>query len=190
MKIKIVLIISGFVLILGLIWVTNSLRGRILGVQKSLLSPISGIESLPSLTPTPTPTETPAPRSPEPSRTDEDPERSRRTTPKPTPTVKPQPEFTSEQIYGFTEKYGIFYAVDPNVIRHVALCESGFKPNAKNYIYAGLFQFDKPTWIYYRQKMGLDADTDLRYHAEEAVRTATYIFHLGKTSLWPNCYPH
>ena len=51
----------------------------------------------------------------------------------PTPTVKPQPEFSSEQIYGFTETYGHQYGVDPNVIRHIALCESTFKSGAKNY---------------------------------------------------------
>ena len=155
------------------------IKSQVLGDSTTLLSPIAGIESLPSLTPspTPTPTETLTPTP------------TRKPTPKPTPTPKLQPVFTSEQIYGFTDHYGILYAVDPNVIRHVALCESDFNPKAKNYIYAGLFQFDTNTWIFYRQKMGLDADADLRYHAEEAVRTATYIFHLGKTGLWPNCYP-
>lgn len=158
----------------------SRIRSKVLGDSTTLLSPIAGIESLPSLTPspTPTPTETPTPTP------------TKKPTPKPTPTPKPQPKFTSEQIYHFTDQYGILYAVDPNVIRHVALCESGFNPSARNWIYAGLFQFDTNTWIFYRQKMGLDADPDLRYHAEEAVRTATYIFHLGKTSLWPNCYPH
>lgn len=145
-----------------------------------LLSPLEGIESLPSPTPTeiietPTPTPSPTP--------------TKKITPKPTPSPKPQPQFTQSQIYGFTEQYGILYAVDPNVIRSVVLCESALNPNAKKSIYAGLFQFDTRTWITYRQKMGLDADPDLRFNAEESIKTGTYILSLGKKNLWPNCYP-
>jgi len=110
-------------------------------------------------------------------------------TPKPTPTSKPQPDFTSEQIYGFTEKYGILYAVDPNVLRHVALCESGFNPRAKNFIYSGLFQYDSNTWRKYRGEIGQDPDPDLRYHAEEAVETTAFALSHGASRLWPNCYP-
>lgn len=163
----------------------HKLQSKVLGESTTLLSPLEGIDKLPVLTPVPTATpsaevtSTPSPTkvpTPKPTR-------------KPTPTPKPQPKFTSEEIYGFTEKYGILYAVNPNVIRHLVLCESGFNPSARNSIYAGLFQFDTQTWTYYRQKMGLDADADLRYHAEEAVRTGTYILSLGKTGLWPNCYP-
>jgi len=79
--------------------------------------------------------------------------------------------------------------VDPNVIRHVALCESGFKPGARNYIYAGLFQYDVATWKTFRKKMGENSDTDLRYNAKEAVKTAAFTLSLGYSRLWPNCYP-
>lgn len=153
---------------------------KVLGDSTTYISPLMGTDKLtplptPTVTLTTTPTPTPTP--------------TKKITPKPTPTPKPQPQFTSAEIYAFTEKYGILYAVDPNVIRHVALCESGFNPSAKNYVYAGLFQFDTNTWITYRQKLGLDADPDLRYHAEEAVKTAAYVFSLKKTGLWPYCYP-
>src|SRR3989344_1977791 len=137
------------------------------------------IEVTPTVVPSPTvtPTNTPIPTStPRPTRV-------------PTPTPKPQPKFTSEEIYNFTNQYGGQYGVDPNVIRHVALCESGFKPGARNYIYAGLFQFDARTWRVYRQKMGKDADPDLRYNAQEAVQTAAYALSLGHGKIWPNCYP-
>jgi hypothetical protein len=127
--------------------------------------------AVPTSTPLPTPTLKPKP------------------TIKPTPTSKPQPKFTSEQIYGFTERFGGQYGVDPNVLRHVALCESTFKPEARNYIYAGLYQFDTRTWKVYRQKMGEDPDPDLRYNAEEAVQTAAYAISLGQLRLWPNCQP-
>jgi len=135
-------------------------------------------EVAPTLTPTitPSPTLTPTP------------------TPKPRPSPKAtegaaQPKFTSEQIYGFTERFGGQYAVDPNVLRHIALCESTFKPEARNYIYAGLFQFDTRTWKIYRNKIGEDPDPDLRYNAEEAVQTAAYAISLGQLRLWPNCQP-
>lgn len=162
----------------------NQIKSRVLGDNSTLISPLDGIESIPSDTLTPSPTPLVASPTPSPSPTP-----TSSPTQAPTPMVKPQPVFTSEQIYGFTNYYGILYAVDPNIIRHVAICESGFNPSAKYLKYAGLFQFDTLTWQTYRVKMGLDADPDLRYHAEEAVRTATYIFSLGKTSLWPNCYP-
>lgn len=79
--------------------------------------------------------------------------------------------------------------MDPNVLRHVALCESTFKPEARHYIYAGLYQFDTRTWKVYRQKMGEDTDPDLRYNAEEAVQTAAFALSLGQLRLWPNCTP-
>lgn len=150
------------------------LAGQVLG-KSTLLSPIEGTENLPVYTPTPTPTPRPTP--------------TRKPTPPPTPTPKPQPQFTPAEISGFTDKYGILYGVDANVVRHVVLCESGLHPNAKNGPYAGLFQFDIRTWQIYRTKMGLPTDPDLRYHAEEAVKTGTYVLSLQKYGLWPNCYP-
>jgi soluble lytic murein transglycosylase-like protein len=114
-------------------------------------------------------------------------------TPKPTlipsPTSVPQPKVNSQQIYEFTNRFGGQYGVDPNVLRHVALCESGFRPDAKNNIYAGLYQFDSRTWKTYREKMGEDTDPDLRFNGEEAVQTAAYAISLGKLHLWPNCKP-
>lgn len=128
----------------------------------------------PSATPSPTPVPTPPPKP----------------TPRPSPKAKEgAAEFTPEQIYNFTESYGREYGVDPNVIRHIALCESTFKPQAKNYIYAGLFQFDRRTWTLYRAKMGKSPDPDLRYNAQEAVQTAAYVLSLGHGRIWPNCMP-
>ncbi len=107
-----------------------------------------------------------------------------------TPTPRSQPSYTSEDINNFINAYSDHYSVDPNVLRHMAICESGFNPQAKNWIYAGLFQFDKNTWISYRRKLGLNADPDLRYNAQEAVRTTAFALSLGARGLWPNCYPH
>lgn len=108
----------------------------------------------------------------------------------PTPTPKFQiPDFSSEQINNLINSYSGKFGVDPNVIRHVALCESGFNPKAKNWIYGGLFQFSPTTWISWREKMNQDTNTDLRYHAEEAIETATYAISLKKGAMWPNCMP-
>ena len=138
--------------------------------------------------PTPNPTEPEASPTPTPEITP-----TSKPTPKPTFTPPPaggqQPTFTSEQIYGFTERFGAQYSVDPNVLRHIALCESGFKSNATNGAYFGLYQFGSITWTNYRKLLGEDPDPNLRLNAEEAVQTAAYALSLGKSHIWPNCAP-
>jgi hypothetical protein len=37
--------------------------------------------------------------------------------------------------------------------------------------------------------MELDPNPDLRYNAEESIKTAAYLISIGKTYLWPNCIP-
>lgn len=144
-----------------------------------ITAPTPSLTLTPTSAPTPTPTPTPTPKpTPKP-----------KPKPTPTPTPKPQPTFTSEQIYYMIDKYSAEKSVNPNVIRHIALCESGFNPKAKNYIYGGLFQFAPATWKSYRKIMGLDPDPDLMYNAEEAIKTVVYIVSLGRTYLWPNCAP-
>ncbi len=125
----------------------------------------------PSPSPSPSPVTTPKP------------------TKKPTPTPIPQPVFSSQQIYEFTNRFAGQYGVDPNVIRHIAICESGFRANAKYIKYVGLFQFDVTTWKNLRIKMGEDPNPDLRANAEEAVQTAAYAVSIGKGGIWPNCMP-
>jgi soluble lytic murein transglycosylase-like protein len=131
--------------------------------------------AIPTPTPWPTPTSTPTP--------------TPRPTPKPTPTPIPQPKYTSQQIYEMTNKYAAVYNVDANVIRHIAICESGFKPEAHHYIYGGLFQFSPGTWKAFRSKMGEKTNPDLRYNAEEAVKTVAYVLSLRGYQNWPECYP-
>jgi soluble lytic murein transglycosylase-like protein len=97
--------------------------------------------------------------------------------------------FSSEQINVFIERFAGQYGVDANVLRHVAVCESGFNPHASNLSYAGLYQFTSNTWGNYRKQMGEDENPDLRFNAEEAVQTAAYIMSIGKTHIWPSCVP-
>jgi len=125
-------------------------------------------------TPKPTPRSTPTPKPP---------------TPIPTPTAIPQPIFSSQQINGFIDRFAGQYAVNPNVLRHIAVCESGFDPLVENSGYAGLFQFGPTTWANIRKEIGEDISPDLRFNAEEAVQTAAYALSQGKKGIWPNCIP-
>ena len=110
-------------------------------------------------------------------------------TPTPTPSPIPQPDFTSQQIYEFIERFASQYGVSPDILRHLAICESGFNPMAKNLSYYGLFQFGPTTWKNFRLEMGEDIDINLRLNAEEAVQTAAFVLHVNKAYIWPNCTP-
>lgn len=146
-------------------------------IKVNLSTPTPIVTIIPTISPSPLPSPPPTIKpTPKP-------------TVKPTPSPVPQPTFTSEQIYEFTNRYAGQYGVDPNVIRAIAICESGFKPNAKYIKYVGLFQFDVATWKSLRAKMGEDVNPDLRANAEEAVKTAAYAISIGKRYLWPNCNP-
>lgn len=74
-------------------------------------------------------------------------------------------------------------------LRHIAICESGFRSSAKNGPYGGLYQFDETTWKSSRRVMGEEIDPQLRFNAEEAVQTAAYLISKDKFYLWPNCKP-
>jgi len=119
--------------------------------------------------------------------------------PSPSPTLAPTPlpsptpvviaQATGQQINEYMDKYAGQYGIDVNVLRHVALCESGLNPGANNLIYGGLFQFSPSTWRNYRNQMGRDNNADLRFNAEEAVQTAAFVLSQGKGYIWPNCLP-
>lgn len=127
----------------------------------------------PSLVPTPTITPTQKPK-PIPTKT---------------PTPIPQPTVSSQQIYELINRFAGQYGVSPDVMRYIALCESGFNPQALHAGYAGLYQFGTTTWENLRKEIGEDIDPALRFYAEEAIQTAAYGLSKGKTTLWPNCYP-
>lgn len=104
--------------------------------------------------------------------------------PKPTPTKEP-----FETVSHLIDQYSALYGLDVNVIRYLALCESGLRSNATNGKYVGIFQYDERTWKTLRQEMNLETNPDLRYSAEEAIKTTAYAISKGKTKLWPNCVP-
>jgi len=97
--------------------------------------------------------------------------------------------YSSQEINGFIDTFSAQYGQDPNVLRHIAVCESGFNPQATNGPYMGLYQFSSGTWVSYRSGMGEDTNADLRLDAQAAVRTASYVLSVGMSSIWPNCVP-
>jgi len=136
-------------------------------------------------TPTPTPTETPL-ETPTPTAIST---AKATPSPTPTPTIIVQPQYSSQEINGFIERFSSQYGVDPNVVRYIAICESGFNPLAEVAGYAGLFQFGPVTWANIRKQIGEDTNPDLRFNAEEAAQTAAYALSQGKGAIWPNCTP-
>lgn len=141
---------------------------------------------LPSLEPSPSPTPPPSP-SPSPQ------EIIKPTilpTPTPTPSPSPPPTtFTSQQINEFIDQFAAQYAIDPNKLRHIAICESGFNPEATNGPNVGLYQFTAGTWEKYRKLIHRDVNPQLRLHAGEAVQTAAYVLSVGQGYIWPECNP-
>lgn len=151
-------------------------------ITSATLNPIHTFTPTPISTPTQTLTPTPTPLP--------------TLTPTPSPGQKPsgsetvpQPKFSQEEIHGFIENFAAQYGVDPNVLRHIAVCESGLRANAVNGPYVGLFQFGSSSWINNRRLMGEDLNLDLRFNAEESVKTAAFIASRGIKNIWPNCYP-
>ena len=176
---SVVIFLSGF--FISWLYDRNS-NGNVLGIIVRV-TPTSGINLTITLTVTPTliPTSSPTPTiklSPtsEPTLT-------------PTPTFIPLPQFSSQEIHAFIERFAGQYGVDPNVLRHIAVCESGFNAGSVNGDYAGLFQFSTITWKNNRIPMGEDNDPHLRFNAEEATQTAAYMLSIGKRYIWPNCMP-
>lgn len=143
-------------------------QDKILAVATTTaIIPVSTVTPLPTPTPTLTPT----------------------SKPKPTQTPVPQPKFTSQQINEFIDRFAAQYSVSPDVLRYIALCESGFNPAAQQAGYGGLFQFGSVTWKNLRVKIGEDTGPNLRFNAEEAVQTGAYAISIGDSAIWPHCYP-
>lgn len=166
------LVILGELVTLFVIKRKNS-NQNVLAEATAIATPTETSTPTPTDSPTPVPTQTPSP------------------TPTPTkaPTPVPKPLFSDEQVQGFIERFSSLYSVDPNLIRYIALCESGFNQNAYKLSYAGLFQFGPITWKNIRTKMGEDPNIELRFNAEEAVQTAAYALHINDAGIWPNCIP-
>jgi len=104
----------------------------------------------------------------------------------PLPTKTP-PRKAPENLEALFTKYSKQYGIDGNKFKQIAHCESTFHPDATNGDYGGLYQFSTSTWQSTRKSMGLDPNPDLRFDAEEAIKTAAYKMSLVGFSPWPTC---
>lgn len=147
--------------------------------DKIILSPLpekTYAESYePTTTPTytPTPTLTPTPIPPTPTYT-------------PTPLQKSSGQAPSD-LEDLFSKYSSEYSVDKDLLKRIAQCESGMRPDASNLGYAGLYQFAEQSWISARSRMGLINDVSLRLNPDEAIKTAAFMISEHKLHIWPNC---
>lgn len=103
-----------------------------------------------------------------------------------TPVIKAETILTSEHDPLF-DKYAAEYNLDKNIMKHIAKCESGFRPEAVNGPYGGMFQFISSTWVSNRRAMGADQNPDLRFNAEEAIKTAAFKMSRDGFGAWPAC---
>lgn len=151
--------------------------------EQKILQPIPSGNPTPLPTFTPTPTNTPTP-TPTPTNT-----------PTPTPTFTPTPTINKPpppapaEIDGYFKKYASEFSVDEGKMRKIAACESGYNSTSHNttYDYGGMYQFSRDTWVNTRAHMGADTNPDLRFNAEEAIRTAAFKISRGGENAWKNC---
>src|SRR3989338_6982295 len=109
-------------------------------------------------------------------------------TPRPSATVTPTPNrISAGDLEAFFSKYAEKESVDRDLLKKIAVCESGFNPAARNGIYGGLFPFSENSWQSLRRIMNLDTNPALRFNAEEAIKTAAYKLALNGRAAWPNC---
>lgn len=132
--------------------------------------------------PTPSPTNTPIPTT-TPTIT---PSPTKKPLPTKTPTPSPVPVTASELDEWFT-RYSNHYSIERIKLWKIAVCESNLKPHATNGDYGGLYQFSTNTWKATRRAMNLDSDPILRFHPEEAIKTAAFKISTMGLSPWPNC---
>lgn len=98
-----------------------------------------------------------------------------------------QPTPTPEQFDTMFAAYAAYYRVDEGLLRSLAYCESRYIPTATNGRHAGLYQFNPGTWQATRKRMGLDPDVNLRFDAEESIKTAAFKLANSGSGAWVVC---
>lgn len=98
-----------------------------------------------------------------------------------------QPPVAPVELELLFDKYCGEYGLDKAIMKKIADCESHFNPQAVNGPYGGMYQFLASTWVANRQAMGLDPNPDLRFDAEESIKTAAYKISRDGTGAWPVC---
>lgn len=95
---------------------------------------------------------------------------------------------TPEDVSNLIDRYADEFHANPSIMKSIARCESGFRPEAVNGNFGGMFQFLPSTWSSNRKAMGLDPNPELRFNAEEAVKTAAFKMGRDGYGAWPACY--
>ncbi|MBI4067373.1 transglycosylase SLT domain-containing protein [Candidatus Gottesmanbacteria bacterium] len=143
-------------------------QAEVLSAQTKLVSQELDIIII-TVTPTPSPTLTPSP------------------IPSLTPTPLPTQPVSSSDIESWFDNYSNQYGVSKELLKKIAWCESHYNPAARNGPFGGMFQFTAKAWENARARMGADQNSDLRYHAEESIKTAAYKISQDGTRAWKNC---
>ena len=158
--------IVGLVMSVGMIviFLTGTHTKNVLSDRDEIVSALP----TPSPTQTPSPTNTPAPANPSPT--------------------SQQVSYTSDDLERWFSQYGSEYGVDKDVLRKIASCESGFNARSYNQAgYAGMFQFSSGAWQSARRALGRDDNPELRFNAEESIRTAAFKISGSGSGAWPTC---
>ncbi len=113
------------------------------------------------------------------------------TTPKATPKATPKPTMAPvvahADIESLFQQHASTHGVDAEIMKKIAQCESGMRPEATNGPYGGMFQFVSSTWVSNRRAMGKDTDPNLRFNAAEAIETAAFKMGRDGYGAWPAC---
>ncbi len=94
---------------------------------------------------------------------------------------------SSAQLEAWFSQYSREYGADKNLLEKIAKCESGFNASSNSGYYGGMFQYSVSTWQSSRAEMGLDPNPDLRFNAEESIKTSAFKIAHGGASSWPSC---
>lgn len=119
-------------------------------------------------------------------------------TPEPSPTPVPiqrnvsqtknPPIFTAPtDLESVFNTYAEAFGIDSNILKGIAKCESGMNPGSIGGPYGGMYQYLASTWMSTRKAMGLDPNPDLRFDAEEAIKTSAWKISAGGIGAWPHC---
>ncbi len=85
------------------------------------------------------------------------------------------------------DMYSQEYSVPKDVLKTIAHCESGSRPQAINGPYGGMYQFSRGTWVSNRKAMGLPHNPELRFQADESIKTAAFKISQDGVGAWPVC---
>lgn len=83
--------------------------------------------------------------------------------------------------------YSQAFGIDENLLKHIAKCESGYNAGSISGPYGGMYQYLASTWSSTRNAMSLDPNPDLRFNAEEAIKTTAWKISVGGIQAWPHC---